>query len=73
MIRILRFAKEAMQEAFRRLRETDFGNKIFDDLEMHGVTNFGASSIDIRARIKTIPGDQWSVGRAYNEYVKQVF
>lgn len=67
------YAKEAMQEAFRRLRETDFGVKIFDDLEMHGVTNFGASSIDIRARIKTAPGDQWSVGRAYNEFVKQVF
>lgn len=66
-------AKDAMKEAFRRLRETDFGAKIFDDLEMHGVTNFGASSIDIRARIKTSPGDQWSVGRAYNEFVKQVF
>ncbi|MEP2704255.1 MAG: mechanosensitive ion channel domain-containing protein [Roseibium sp.] len=67
------YAKEAMQEAFRRLRETDYGSKIYDDLEMNGVTNFGASSIDIRARIKTAPGDQWSVGRAYNEYVKQVF
>lgn len=66
-------AKEAMLEAFRRLRETDYGPKILADLEMHGVTNFGASSIDIRARIKTLPGDQWSVGRAYNEFVKQVF
>ncbi|MEP3049189.1 MAG: mechanosensitive ion channel domain-containing protein [Roseibium sp.] len=67
------FAKEAMHEAFRRLRETEYGPKIYADLEMNGVTNFGASSIDIRARIKTAPGDQWSVGRAYNEYVKQVF
>lgn len=66
-------AKEAMIEAFRRLQETDFGPKIYGDLEMHGVTNFGPSSIDIRARIKTTPGDQWSVGRAYNEFVKQVF
>jgi len=67
------YAKEAMMEAFRRLQETDYNSKIFGDLEMHGVTNFGASSIDIRARIKTTPGDQWAVGRAYNEYVKQVF
>lgn len=67
------YAKEAMAEAFRRLNETDFKSSIFGDLEMHGVTNFGASSIDIRARIKTRPGDQWSVGRAYNEFVKQVF
>jgi len=66
-------AKEAMFEAFRRLQETDFKSRIHGDLEMHGVINFGASSIDIRARIKTTPGDQWSVGRAYNEYVKQVF
>jgi small conductance mechanosensitive channel len=67
------YAKDAMEEAFRRLKETDFGPKIFGDLEMHGVTNFGASSIDIRARIKTTPGDQWSVGRAYNEIIKKVF
>ncbi|CTQ55006.1 putative MscS family protein YkuT [Roseibium album] len=67
------FAKDAMEEAFRRLKETDYNAKIWGDLEMHGVTNFGASSIDIRARIKTTPGDQWSVGRAYNEFVKQVF
>ncbi|WP_298820030.1 mechanosensitive ion channel domain-containing protein [uncultured Roseibium sp.] len=67
------YAKDAMAEAFRRLNDTDFKSSIFGDLEMHGVTNFGASSIDIRARIKTRPGDQWSVGRAYNEFVKQVF
>ncbi|GAB2184514.1 mechanosensitive ion channel domain-containing protein [Roseibium sp. LAB1] len=66
-------AKDAMLEAFRRLKETDFGPKIIGDFEMHGVTNFGASSIDIRGRIKTVPGDQWGVGRAYNEFVKQVF
>ena len=66
-------AKEAMFEAFRRLQETDFKSKIYGDLEMHGVTTFAASSIDIRARIKTTPGDQWSVGRAYNEFIKQVF
>lgn len=66
-------AKDAMIEAFRRLQETDFKSKIFGDLEMHGVTAFGASSIDIRARIKTTPGDQWGVGRAYNEFIKQVF
>ncbi len=67
------YAKEAMGEAFRRLLETDFKSRVLGELEMHGVTNFGASSIDIRARIKTTPGDQWSVGRAYNEFIKQVF
>jgi len=67
------YAKDAMQEAFRQLADTDFGKSIIGDLEMHGVTNFGASSVDIRARIKTLPGMQWGVGRAYNEFIKQVF
>ncbi|MBD1547368.1 mechanosensitive ion channel domain-containing protein [Roseibium aggregatum] len=69
----VRKAKAALEEAFQRLKKTDYGNKIIGDLEMHGVTNFGDSAIDIRARIMTTPGDQWSVGRAYNEFVKDVF
>ncbi len=66
-------AKAAMEEAFNRLKEGEQGQRIIGDLEMHGVTNFGDSAIDIRARIKTTPGDQWATGRAYNEYVKDVF
>ncbi|GGB33112.1 mechanosensitive ion channel protein MscS [Roseibium aquae] len=66
-------AKGAMVEAFNRLRNSDLGPKILDDFEMHGVTMFGDSAINIRARIKTLPGEQWGVGRAFNEYVKQVF
>ncbi|MEJ8473003.1 mechanosensitive ion channel domain-containing protein [Roseibium algae] len=69
----IKTAKLAMVEAFRRLNESDYGNRILGELEMHGVINFGDSSIDIRARIKTTPGDQWSTGRAYNEILKQVF
>ncbi|WP_310621447.1 mechanosensitive ion channel domain-containing protein [Flexibacterium corallicola] len=66
-------AKQAMQEAFDRLMNTSFAEGIVDVFEMHGVTTFAASSVDIRARIKTLPGQQWAVGRAYNEIVKQVF
>jgi small conductance mechanosensitive channel len=40
---------------------------------MHGVTVFGDSAITVRARIKTKPGSQWAIGRAYNEFVKAVF
>lgn len=66
-------AKAAMEEAFVRLRETDAGRDIIADLEMHGVTSFGDSAVNIRARIKTLPGSQWAIGRAYNEHVKNVF
>lgn len=69
----IKHAKMALAEAFERLKQSEHGTKVIGDLEMHGVTNFGASSIDIRSRIKTTPGDQWGVGRAYNEFVKQVF
>lgn len=69
----IRKAKAAMIEAFERLKASDTGANILGDLEMHGVTMFGDSAINIRARIKTLPGEQWGVGRAYNEFVKDVF
>ncbi len=66
-------AKQAMFDAFERLRQTEHGDNIIDDLEMHGVTEFADSAVVVRARIKTLPGAQWGVGRAYNEILKEVF
>lgn len=66
--------KDLMKEAFERLKETEHGeNLLADELEMHGLTTFGDSAIVIRARIKTKPGTQWALGRAYNEIIKEVF
>jgi small conductance mechanosensitive channel len=65
--------KEAMQQAFELLQKTDHGENILDALEMHGITAFGDSAITVRARIKTLPGKQWAIGRAYNEIIKEVF
>jgi len=64
--------KAAMQEAFDRLKQTEHNPDILAPLEMHGVTGLGDSAVLIRARIKTAPGQQWSVGRAYTELVKEV-
>ncbi len=69
----IKTAKKALQEAFDRLKETEYGSRIIGDFEIHGVTQFADSSVNIRVRIKTTPGDQWSVGRAFNECVKEVF
>lgn len=66
-------AKEGMTEAFRRLQESDLGSAIVGDLEMQGVVALGDSAVVLRARIRTQPGQQWAVGRAYNELVKGVF
>lgn len=64
--------KAAMHEAFDRLMETAHKPDILEPLEMHGVTGLGDSAVLIRARIKTAPGKQWDVGRAYTELVKEV-
>ncbi len=65
--------KQAMQDAFDRLKETDHGASIVAPFEMQGITLFGDSAITVRGRIKTQPGKQWVVGRAYNEIVKEIF
>ncbi|WP_417766892.1 mechanosensitive ion channel domain-containing protein [Stappia sp.] len=65
--------KMAMHVAFDRLKAGDLATEILEPLEMHGITAFGDSAITVRARIKTRPGSQWSVGRAYNEHIKAVF
>ena len=65
--------KQAMLDGFDRLMETEHKEFILDNLEMHGVTGFGDSAITVRARIKTLPGQQWGTGRAYNEIIKMMF
>lgn len=65
--------KDAMQEAFERLKQTEHGPFIMGELEMHGVTALADSSVNVRARIKTRPGKQWAAGREYTQLVKEVF
>ena len=65
--------KEAMQEAFDLLMQTEWSEKIIDKLDMQGITAFGDSAITVRARIKTVAGGHWGTGRAYNEFIKEVF
>jgi small conductance mechanosensitive channel len=54
------------------MADADQREKILvDELEVHGITALADSSVNIRVRIKTLPGTQWGVGRAYNRLVKQ--
>lgn len=60
--------------AFADLREDPtMAPEILDDIEISGVTAFDTSAVNIRIRIKTTPGNQWRVGRAYNRLVKRHF
>ena len=65
--------KEAMFDAFNELKEGENGAKITGDFEWFGLNSFGDSAIVLRGRIKTRPGDQWGIGRAYNEIIKRIF
>ena len=49
------------------------GQIIGDQLEVHGVTALADSAVNIRVRIKTLPGSQFPIGRAYNRLVKRHF
>lgn len=64
--------KAVLQEAFDRLMQTDHKANILEPLEMHGVTALTENAVLVRARIKTTPGGQFALGRAYTELVKAV-
>lgn len=66
--------REAMFDAYEELRgDAEQGVHLLGDLEWLGLDRFGDSAIVLRARIKTLPGKQWGVGRAYNGIIKRIF
>lgn len=53
------------------LREDDdFKGKILADIEVFGLDKFADSALIIKGRIKTVPLEQWAVGRELNRRVK---
>ncbi len=71
--------REDTDEVIARLRDAydelsahpEHGRLLVGELEVFGVTALGASSVNVRVRIKTVPGSQWAIGRAYNRLVKR--
>jgi moderate conductance mechanosensitive channel len=67
-------AKQAMFDAFDELKlDPEQLPNIIGDLEWFGLNSFGDSAIVVRARIKTLPGKQWGLGRVYNGILKRIF
>lgn len=67
-------ARQALFDAYDQLRDDpDQGHFLIGDLEYFGLDAFGDSAVVLKCRIKTVPGKQWGVGRAYNRLVKRVF
>ncbi|UJF23854.1 mechanosensitive ion channel [Suttonella sp. R2A3] len=66
-------AVEQLEAAFEELAQGEHKRKILEPLNVAGVVALADSSVNIRVVIKTTPGDQWAVGRAYNRLVKIYF
>lgn len=64
-------AKKAMFDAYNDIRAQGYQRDIIGPLEYQGVIGLADSSVNLRARIKTKPGMQWSVGRAYTAALKK--
>lgn len=54
-------------------RDPVFGSKIVEPIELIGVEDFLDTAVVIRVRIKTLPIEQWNVGREYRRRLKKAF
>jgi small conductance mechanosensitive channel len=54
-------------------REPAFSTKILEPIEVVGVDQLADSGVVLKARIKTAPIQQWTVGREYNRRIKLAF
>lgn len=67
-------AFDVMREVARELRaDPEFAVHIVDDLEIAGVNDWADSAVILRARLKTVPLEQWRVRRAYLKRLKDAF
>ena len=53
--------------------EDEYKFKMLDTMEVSGLNDFGDSSLVIRGRIRTKPGQQWGIGREYRKRLKEAF
>ena len=54
-------------------RDPQYAADILEPLEMLGVERFDESAVIIRCRLKTVPSQQWRVGREMNRRIKKTF
>ena len=54
-------------------QDPKFAQKMIEPIEILGVDNFGSSEVVIKARLKTLPIEQWTVGREYRRRLKKAF
>ncbi|HET9963485.1 MAG TPA: mechanosensitive ion channel family protein [Nitrospiraceae bacterium] len=63
-----------MQDVGEELRHDPmFGSRMIEPIEVVGVEDFSDSAVTLRARIKTKPLEQWTIGREYRRRIKKAF
>ena len=53
--------------------DPEFSGDILEPITIMGLDRFEDSAVIVRARMKTPPGNQWSIGREYNRRLKVAF
>ncbi|MFN0300998.1 MAG: mechanosensitive ion channel family protein [Burkholderiales bacterium] len=67
-------AFEVMRKVSDSLRATDaFAERILADIEIAGIERWDDSGVTLRARIKVVPLEQWSVRREFIRQLKVAF
>lgn len=68
--RVMQLMKEVGDSMYA---EDEFKSQMLDTMEVSGLNSFGDSSLIIRGRIRTKPGQQWGIGREYRKRLKEAF
>jgi moderate conductance mechanosensitive channel len=55
------------------MTDEEFGENILEPIDVVGLEQFADSAVVIRARLKTKPNSQWSLGREYRKRLKKAF
>jgi small conductance mechanosensitive channel len=53
--------------------DSKFSSRILEPLEILGLDDFADSAVVIKIRIKTLPREQWSIGRELRRRIKKAF
>lgn len=67
---VMQVMQEVGDEMFA---DKEYKVKMLSTIEISGLNNFGDSALEIRARIRTKPGQQWGIGREYRKRLKEAF
>lgn len=63
---------EIMRRVGEELRaEPQYGKVMLEPIEVFGVDDFADSAVKIKARLKTLPLQQWTIGREYRRRLKK--